>query len=63
MAKFRIETETDPKTGKIYAELYYPGDADEPLAKTDPIFPDREVAEQKIIEMFEEWMSEMGKSN
>ncbi len=63
MAEFRIETETDTKTGMIYAELYYPGDAEEPLAKTDPIFPNREVAEQKIIEMFEEWMSEMRKSD
>jgi len=27
---------------------------------TDPIFPSREVAEQKIIEMFEEWMSDIG---
>jgi len=33
---------------------------EKPLATTDPIFPSREVAEQKIIEMFEEWMSEMG---
>jgi hypothetical protein len=38
LAKSRIEKETDPKTGKIYAELYYPGDADEPLAKTEQSF-------------------------
>jgi len=61
MAKFRIETETDPKTGKVYAELYYPDDAEQPLATTDPIFPSSEVAEQKIIEMFEEWISDIGK--
>ena len=61
MAKFRIETETDAKTGKVYAELYYPDDAEQPIATTDPIFPSSEVAEQKIIEMFEEWMSDMGK--
>ncbi len=61
MAKFRIETETDAKTGKVYAELYYPDDAEQRLATTDPIFPSREVAEEKIIEMFEEWMSDIGK--
>ena len=61
MAKFRIETETDAKTGKVYAELYYPDDAEQAIATTDPIFPSREVAEQKIIEMFEEWMSDIGK--
>ena len=60
MAKFRIETETDSKTGKVYAELYYPDDVEQPLVTTDPIFPSREVAEQKIIEMFEEWMSQLG---
>ena len=61
MAKFRIETETDAKTGKVYAELYYPDDAEQLIATTDPIFPSREVAEEKIIEMFEEWMSDIGK--
>ena len=59
MAKFRIETETDAKTGKIYAELYFPDDAEQPIATTDPIFPSREVAEQKIKEMFEEWISQL----
>jgi len=61
LAKLRIETETDPKTCKVYAELYYPDDAEQPLVTTNPIFPSREVAEQKIIEMFEEWMSDIGK--
>ena len=32
MAKFRIETETDPKTIKVYAEFYNPDDAEQPLA-------------------------------
>ncbi len=32
MAKFRIETETDPKTAKVNAELYSPDDAEQPLA-------------------------------
>ena len=59
MTKFRIETETDAKTGKVYAELYCPEDAEQPLAKTDPIFPNSEAAEEKIKEMFEEWMSQL----
>ena len=32
MAKFRIETETDPKTIKVYAEFYNPDNAEQPLA-------------------------------
>jgi len=61
LAKFRIETKIDPKTGKVYAELYYPDDAEKPLATTDPIFQSREVAVEHIKKMCKEWMSEMGK--
>jgi len=32
VTKFRIETETDPKTIKVYAEFYNPDDAEQPLA-------------------------------
>ncbi len=32
MAKFRIETKTDPKTVKVYAGFYNPDDAEQPLA-------------------------------
>jgi len=60
LANFRIETRTDPETGKVLAELYYPADETVPLAKTDPIFQSRDVAEQKIKDMFEEWMSQLG---
>ena len=59
MTKFRIETETDANTGKVYAELYCPDDAEEPIAKTEPIFPNSEAAEKQIKEMFEEWMSQL----
>jgi hypothetical protein len=59
LTKFRIETETDTKTGKVYAELYYPDDADQPIASTDPIFSSSEAAEEQIKEMFEEWMSQL----
>jgi len=31
LAKFRIETETDLKTGKVYAEFYNPDDVEQPL--------------------------------
>ena len=59
MTKFRIETETDEKTGKVYAELYYPDDAEQPIARTEPIFPNSEAAEEEIKKMFEEWMSQL----
>ena len=59
MTKFRIETGTDSNTGKVYAELYGPDDAEQPLAKTDPIFASSEAAEKKIKDMFEEWMSQL----
>lgn len=59
MTKFRIETRTDSNTGKVYAELYCPDDAEQPLAKTDPIFASSEAAEKKIKDMFEEWMSQL----
>ena len=63
MANLRIETKTDPNTGNVYAELYYPAEETVPLAKTDPIFPNRDIAEQKIKDMFEEWMSQLGENH
>ena len=59
MTKFRIETETDANTGKVYAELYCPDDAEQPIARTEPIFTNNEAAEEQIKEMFEEWMSQL----
>jgi hypothetical protein len=57
MAQLRIETATYPETGKVYAELYYPDDEVIPLATTEPIFPNSEVAVKRANEMFENWMS------
>lgn len=59
MANFRIDTETDPETGKVYAELYYPEDADQPIGTTEPIFSSHEVAEEQIKTLFEEWMTQL----
>ena len=56
MAQLRIETITY-QTGKVYAELYYPDDAVIPLATTEPIFPNSDIAVQRTNEMFENWMS------
>ncbi len=38
MAKLRVKTATNPKTGKVFAELYYPVDAEVPIAITEPIY-------------------------
>jgi hypothetical protein len=63
LAKFRVETITDPNTGKVYAELYYPNDEKIPLAKTDPIFPNHDIAVQKTKYMFKEWISQLGEEH
>jgi len=60
LARLRVKTATFPNTGKVYAELYYPGDAVIPLATTEPIFPSSEVAVKRANEIFENWMSLMG---
>ncbi len=59
MTKLRVKTEIYPKTGKVYAELYYPADAVIPLAITEPIYPNREEAVKQSGEMFRDWMSLM----
>lgn len=56
MAQLRIETITY-QTGKVYAELYYPDDAVIPLATTEPIFQNSQIAVKQANEMFENWMS------
>ena len=60
LAQLRVETATYPKTGRVYAELYYPDDAVIPIATTEPIFPSSEVAVKRANEIFENWMSLMG---
>ena len=59
LAQLRVKTTTDPKTGKVYAELYYPIDAAVPIAITEPIYPNREEAVKQSGEMFRDWMSLM----
>jgi len=57
LARLRVKTATSPNTGKIYAELYYPVDAEVPIAITEPIYPNREEAVKQSGEMFKDWMS------
>lgn len=59
MAKLRVKTAKHPKTGKVYAELYYPEDELEPIATTEPIFTNRELAVKSAVETFEYWMAQM----
>jgi hypothetical protein len=44
MSHLRVETARYPKTGKVYAELYYPENELIPIAVTEPIYLSREVA-------------------
>ena len=57
MVRLRVNTATNPKTGKVYAELYYPENEVIPLATTEPIYPNREEAIKQSGEMFMDWMS------
>jgi len=57
MARLRVKTATNPETGKVYAELYYPENKVIPLAITEPIYPNSEEAVRQSIEMFKNWMS------
>ena len=57
MTKLHVKTATYPKTGKVYAELYYPSDAVVPIAITEPIYPNSEEAIKQSGEMFKDWMS------
>lgn len=56
MARFRVETVTDPITGKVYSELFYPDDAAAPIGRTKPIYDSHpeaaEHAERMLKEMF-----------
>ena len=38
MAFFRIETEIDPKSGKVFAELFYPDEAEQPIVQLSRSF-------------------------
>ena len=52
MAEFRVETVEDSSTGLIFAELYFPDDAQTPSATTDPLFATHEEAAAAIIDAF-----------
>ncbi len=51
MARFRIETMTDPVTGKVFSELYYPDDAEEPMARTRAKYDTHEQATADAVEL------------
>ena len=57
MSHLRVETAKYPKTGKVYAELYYPENEVIPIAVTEPIYLSRELAVKHAKETFEHWMS------
>lgn len=57
MAQLRVKTATCPKTGKIYAELYYPVDEIVPIAITEPIYSNSEEAIKQSVETFKDWIS------
>ncbi len=63
MTQLRVETAIYPNTGKVYAELYYPGDEVLPIAVTEPIYPTREEAVKQSCVMFECWMSLLAAEN
>ena len=63
MSKLRVETTTNPNTGKVYAELYYPESELVPIAVTEPIFPNREEAVKQSCVMFDCWMSHFAAEN
>jgi len=52
MARFRVETVFDSKSGCYYMELYYPDDAATPQATTGPIYSSHEEAERDALRMF-----------
>ena len=59
MSHLRVETTRHPKTGKVYAELYYPDNELMPIAVTEPIYISREVAVTHATETFDHWMDQL----
>jgi hypothetical protein len=59
MARFRCEAIEDLKSGKFYVELYYPHEATEPIAVTQPIYHSLDEAEEKTVELFREWFNQI----
>lgn len=52
--QFRCETVKDPKTEKIFLEVYYPKDAETPFVTTDPVYFTHEQAEEDALRIFKE---------
>ncbi len=63
MTQLRVETATNPNTGKVYAGLYYPENELAPIAITEPIYPHREEAIKQSCVMFACWMSLLDAEN
>jgi hypothetical protein len=40
-------------------ELYYPHEATEPIAVTQPIYHSLDEAEEKTVELFREWFNQI----
>jgi hypothetical protein len=50
MAKFRIETVTDPTSGLVYVEVYYPDEATTCFVRTAPKYRSHEEAAQGALD-------------
>ncbi len=58
MAHFRIETDVDPSTGKIFSELYYPAGESAPIVRTKAVYDTHEQAQEHALEMIKQVFSE-----
>lgn len=52
MASFRVETVTDPATGLVAVEIYYPTDPSKLLVATMATYRSHEAAMADVIEIF-----------
>ena len=52
MSKYRLEATLDPSAGKYYAQLYYPAEATEPIARTLAIYDSEAEALQRVEQIF-----------
>jgi len=44
---YRVEAAADPESGLFYAEVFHPGDASVPIAKTKPVYASLEDARRR----------------
>ena len=52
MDNYRVEATIDRATGRYFAELYFPADAKQPIAKTHPIYDSENEALERVNRMF-----------